>query len=149
MASNVTDQSTKRLILTALLRTKLVGSGKPTEVVYDEAKESFQEQVCVVVEDDGIEGRKMMSNNTLSFVWFHYRIHIFVLWSITLSSAVRSVIEKNIADVLSDNLSTANWSLIEYTGITQAEIIKLTQTGPYYRHEEIPIRIQVYDNLTP
>lgn len=148
MASNVTDQSTKRVILAALLNTKLLANTQ-CERVYAEAPESFQEKICVAVEDDGVEGRKTITNDTTSVVWFHYNIHIFVLWNITGSSAIRSLIEKNVADVLKDNLSTANWPLIEYTGRTEAGITKFYDKGPFYRHETIPIRIQVYDGLTP
>lgn len=145
MSANVTDQSTTRLVLAALLRTKLVGIDLPANAVLDEPVQTFNGQVVVLVEDNGVEGRQIMSTGQRSSVWFHENIHTFVLWR-SGAEDTKSLLEKKIAEVMIDNYSTSDWAMLEYAEQrTKPEYTALTKDGPMFRHEVIAIKIKVYD----
>jgi len=143
-AITVANRSVTRLALAALLRSTLVGTGKPVNKVYDEPIADFHEQVSVHVESAGSdhpEAGTSIGGNTTSV--FDFRVHVFVIWPLPNGSAETTLdlIEKMIAVMVKTNKKATSWKNLKYNGSSN-----ITLTPDFqYRHEVIPLRAEVND----
>lgn len=139
MASNVVNRSTHRIALGALLRAAMVGTGKPTQKVYDEPVASFPEANAVVLESDG-SGRSIIDIADGTSATLSVNVHLFVVWR-PGAEDILDMMEKQVADVIFDNKQTATWEL-DYPEQTEPEIFQAENS---YRHEVITVKIRVDD----
>lgn len=146
------NRETGRDALVSLLTTALVGTGKPAQAIYGYLVGDFKSQSpVVVVASDGTEEDQRAVTSRKENEFF-YTIHTFTIfaqkgnssWTEAHVEDRLDLLEKTIRETIADNRSTANWAFIEIDGRTTVDNVLVA--GEEYRHEVIPVRMEVYDN---
>jgi hypothetical protein len=150
MASDVINRETIRDAFTTLLNTALVGTGLPVKAVYGYKVGDFEGQSPVVVVASAGTGRGAAAfDKTGSDVYLD--IWIFVLysdegdWGEDDAADRLDLIEKEIADVVIDNNSTANWINVDYENRSVVDDVSVG--GQAYQRERIPLRFMAINNV--
>jgi hypothetical protein len=138
------SRSTARLALGTLLSSALTGA----QAVYAYPRATFDGQSPVVsIGSMGTRREAYTYNDTLPT--FRYNIHVFVLyqdatagWGEDDAETALDTMEAAIDAVLIANQETANWQNIQYAG--QTTVSNIILGGLTYRHETIPVEIEVH-----
>ena len=150
MAANGVNRSTARAALAAGLRTKLVTTATCADAVYASREEHFAEIAytggkirVVMVSSAGSERQIAHLGVSSRRVYFSFDVFTFVAFGDGVTTEAqaedaRDLIEKNIADYLTDNQKATTWDEIVVTGPTVTQT--LVVGGVAFKYEEIPVR---------
>jgi hypothetical protein len=148
MAANSINRETVRDAFVALMTTELVGDGKPVQALYGYQAGDFQGQSpVVIVASAGSEREKFSLKAQRSLLYLN--IFTFVLysdqdtWGEDDAEDRIDLIEKEIADLVRDNRTTANWIDLQLDG--RSNLSSLMVGGQEYRLETMTVRMEVLD----
>jgi len=166
MAANGANRADARKALASLLATALVGAGKPAQACYAYKPADFDGQSPVIlVTSDGTKRQKNALSTLTRQVTFYLSVHVFVLFADSTAteagddgeSVVSSwtesdaedridLLEKSIADVVADNIKTADWDMLSLgpaDGGERSRIEPIIVGGKEYQHEVIPVEVLI------
>lgn len=132
--------------VTGLLRSALVGSGKPAQAVYGYQVGDFAGQSPVVVVKSGPVERVRRGLGACWHTMATLQVFVFVAyadegWTEANAEDALDSIEALIADVVLANGSTATWHGLTYEGPTEPGGIEIG--GVEYRREVVRLRCEV------
>lgn len=147
------DQSTTRTALADLLQSALVGSGKPTQQVYDGLIGDFGSKAPVVmVTDAGVKRKPRELTGTRYRNYFRELVLVWVAdadaaagWTDKMAEDQLSALDKAIADVVSANRRTVNWNWIGHEDDFAIPEPVPDEGGKSYLVLPIPLLVEVFD----
>lgn len=145
-------QDISRAALVSLLQGALVGTGLPTQYVYNGLPSDFNGLVPVVtVADLGAQRQARELSGTKYKSRFKMFVTIWVAdadeaagWSDTDAEDQRAQLEAAIADVIAANRRTASWNWIGHEGDAAIDAVP-DMGGKSYLVLDIPITMEVLD----
>ena len=146
------SQEVSRAALVTLLQTALVGTGKPTQAVFNGLASDFGGRAPVVmVTDSGVSRKPRDLTGTKYKTRFKELVLIWVAdadetahWTDTDAENQQAQLEAVIADVLAANRRTAYWNWIEHDGEAVPDNIPDSGGKPYLVLG-VPIALEVLD----
>lgn len=147
------NQETVRDALVTLLQAALVGTGLPTQAVYNGLPGDFGGQAPVVmVTDAGLRRRARELSGTRYKTIFRELVLIWVAdadaaasWTDTQAEDQLALIETQIADAVRANRRTVNWNWIGHEdALTEPEPIP-DEGGQSYLVLPVPLLVEVLD----
>lgn len=150
------NRETARKAFAALLTTALTGSGKPVQSVYDKHVSEFGgagfESPVVLVLSSGSQRERRGLGSKKYRTFFRLEVLAFVSDAISAESWTDAdvedrldLIEKEIADVIAENRSTANWNDLKHVPGNFTNIVPAKLGGHSYKMETIPVIVEVHD----
>lgn len=166
MAANGANRADARKALATLLATALVGDGKPAQASYAYKPADFDGQSPVIlVTSDGTKRYKDTLSTLTRRVTFYLNIHVFVLFADPTATEIEEggeptasawtesdaedridLLEKSIADVVADNIKTADWDMLSLgpaDGGERSLIEPVIVGGKEYQREVIPVEVLI------
>ena len=147
----ITNRETKRDALVTLLTAGMVGSGKPAQAVYGYLVGDFGGLSPVVVVASSGSEREQRAVTSRQKNTFYFTVYSFVLyaengtdWGEDDCEDRIDLLEKTIAEIISDNRSTTNWAFLEIDG--RSEVDSVLIAGSEYRREAMSLVMTVYDD---
>ena len=147
----ITNRETKRDALVTLLTAGMVGSGKPAQAVYGYLVGDFAGLSPVVVVASSGSEREQRAVTSRQKNTFYFTVYSFVLyaengtdWGEDNCEDRIDLLEKTIAEIISDNRSTTNWAFLEIDG--RSEVDSVLIAGNEYRREAMSLVMTVYDD---
>lgn len=137
----------------ALMQAGLIGTGKPTQAVYNGLQSDFGSLAPVVmITDAGIRRKPRELTGTKYRSWVRLLALVWVAdadtaagWTDEMAENQLGAIEQAIADVISANRRTTNWKWIGYDdAFTEIEALP-DEGGHSYLVETIPLLVEVFD----
>ncbi len=153
--ANAANRETVRDALTALLSSALTGTGNPVQSVYgyhisEFGADGFESPVVLVLSNGSQRERRGLGSQVYR-TFFQLSVLVFVSDAIAAESWTDAnvedrldLIEKEIADVLAENRSTASWQDIKHAP-APTTILPAKLGGHSYKMETIPVIVEVHD----
>lgn len=152
MASDASNRETTRDALAALLSTALTGGSNSCQAVFGYKVSEFDKQSPVVVVVSAGSLRNLSGMGTLKFdTLFRFALQVYVADAIAEDSWTDQnvddridLIEKDIADVISDNRSATEWAYLDFED-EFSQIGEIDVSGEPYMMEQIMVVARVFD----
>lgn len=154
--ANAANRETVREALTALLSSALTGVGNPVQAVYgyhisEFGGDGFESPVVLVLSSGSQRERRGLGHQVYR-TFFRLELLVFVSdarvaesWTDAEVEDRLDLIEKEIADVLAENRSTASWHDIKHVPGNFTNIVPAKLGGHSYKMEMIPVIVEVHD----
>jgi len=150
MVANAVNRETLRDALAVLLEAALVGENKPVQAVYNYRMSDFGKETPVVAVTSAGSNRIKEAATLVTYAEVYLNVHIFVLYASADDSWTEAeaedrcdLIEKETADVITDNYTTDNWTSLTYREPSIMETVVIG--GKSYIHEVMLLTAKAYN----